>query len=215
MPAPAVECNACPLCLANRGRCNFAQTRAAAGTLVFAQGEPMDRACFIREGLLTLSVFSAEGAERNFAVRGPRTLLGAESLNGGASAAEVRALTDVKLCVLSSSQFSAWLGPDHTPARAVLGFLLSELQHEQSDQDWRTGDCDSRVAKLALACEDAQVSNGFPVRQKQQMARLLGMRAETFSRSLRRLSEGGLIDAKSLRVRNREQLETLATGAEA
>jgi len=47
------------------------------------------------------------------------------------------------------------------------------------------------------------------------MARLLGMRAETFSRSLRRLSEGGLLHARNLRVKDRAGLEVLARGVSA
>jgi len=204
-----VECQQCLLGLAAEGRCPFTSIRVRAGSLVQAQGVLPDRVAFVKDGLLTLSSVNTDGAERDFAIRGPGAAIGLEGVNDEVSSAEVHALTDARLCVLSTPQFKAWLGPDRSPAKAALSLALAEGSRWRSDHDWRQGPCLERVAKLLLSCPEDGFK-GLGVEQKQQMARLLGMRPETFSRCLKKLETRGAIGAKTLRVRDRGLLEAAA-----
>ncbi len=147
----------------------------------------------MREGLLALASTDAAGGEGSLALRGPRSLLCLEALLGLPAPVEIRALSEVKLCCLSSGRLMHWVGPESSPARAVVSLLLTEFQERQRDMGWHEGKSLTRVARYLLA-RDLWPEDGKPLR-KQTMARLLGMRPETLSRCLRELVSRGAIDA--------------------
>lgn len=209
--APVNDCSACSLGIASQGRCRLTATTREAGATLCAQGERPRTAYFIKEGFVSLSAVSPRGSEVLLTLRGPASLLCTEALHSDPSPSEVRALTRVKLCGIAGDQLSSWIGPDKSPARAILDLLLSEGKLQRDEVNYRQGDCLSRVARFALAHARFLADRPNAVR-KQVVARLLGMRPETLSRCLTRLERDGVVDAsRGVRVLDPRRLAAIAT----
>jgi CRP-like cAMP-binding protein len=208
----AVEsCTQCPLGTAAAGQCPFHPIRLRAGSVLVAQGEVGAWAYFVKDGLLSLAAADENGAERALGLRGPGAVVGLEALKGRPSQVEVRAFGPAAVCRISGEALSRWLGPPGGPAQAVVGLLLSELERRSLDQERIQGEAVSRVARLALALADS--SRSVP---KNVAARMLGMRAETFSRCLRQLeAPPALVWGRGVRILDRERLRAVAAGARA
>ena len=188
------ECAACTLGVASQGPCRMTPGVRETGTILCAQGERPRTVMVIKDGFVCLSSVSTRGAELSLSLRGPGSLLCMEALRGAPSPHEVRALSRLKVCVLSGDGMGSWLGPEKSPARAVLDLVLNEGQLQRDDMHFRRGDCLTRVARFALAHASFLTERPGAVR-KGMVARLLGMRPETLSRCLSRLQERGVIDA--------------------
>jgi CRP/FNR family transcriptional regulator, cyclic AMP receptor protein len=209
--APVNDCSACSLGIASAGRCRLTPTAREAGATLCAQGERPRTVYFVKEGFVSLSAVSPRGSEVLLTLRGPASLLCTESLHGDPSPYEVRALSRVKLCGIAGDQMSSWVGPDRSPARAVLDLLLTEGKLQRDEVNYRQGDCLSRVARFALAHARFLADRPNAVR-KQVVARLLGMRPETLSRCLTRLERDGVVDAsRGVRVLDPRRLAAIAT----
>jgi len=209
--SPVDDCNTCSLGVASGpGRCKFTPTTREAGATLCAQGERPRTVYFVKEGFVALSAVSPRGAEMVLTLRGPTSLLCTEALHGEASNCEVRALSRVKLCGIGAEAMTQWIGPDKSPARAVLDLVLSESRLQRDDVNFRQGDCLSRVARFALAHARFLADRPNAVR-KQVVARLLGMRPETLSRCLTRLERDGVVDAsRGVRVIDPRRLAAIA-----
>ncbi|MBI3184348.1 MAG: Crp/Fnr family transcriptional regulator [Myxococcales bacterium] len=204
------NCRACPLAATLAGRCPFTPMQLPATAVVCGQGEYHPTSYFVREGTVALCAVDADGSERSLALRGPRSLLCLESVQGESSPYEIRTVTPAKLCSMPAQALAGWIGPEHSPARVVLELLLGEIDQRQRDVVWRRGDSLSRVARFILAW-GLRAPNGRPL-QKQLVARMLGMRPETFSRCLKRLVTQGLIDrGGGLRVIDAQGLAAVAS----
>jgi CRP/FNR family transcriptional regulator, cyclic AMP receptor protein len=207
---PVNDCSACSLGVASQGRCRLTPTTREAGATLCAQGERPRTVYFIKEGFVSLSAVSPRGSEMLLTLRGPTALLCTEALQGDPSPFEVRALSRVKMCGIAGDQMSAWVGPDKSPARAVLDLLLTEGKMQRDEVNYRQGDCLSRVARFALAHARFLADRPNAVR-KQMVARLLGMRPETLSRCLTRLERDGVVDAsRGVRVLDARRLAAIA-----
>ena len=208
--APISDCNNCSLGVASQGRCRFTPTTRDSGATLCAQGERPRTVYFIKEGFVSLSAVSPRGSEVALTLRGPTSLLCTEALRGDPSPYEVRTLSRVKLCGIAGDQMSAWVGPDRSPARAVLDLLLAEGKLQRDEVNYRQGDCLARVARFALANARFLADRPNAVR-KQVVARLLGMRPETLSRCLTRLEREGVLDAsRGVRVLDARRLASIA-----
>ncbi len=209
--APVNDCSVCSLGIASAGRCRLTPTAREVGATLCAQGERPRTVYFVKEGFVSLSAVSPRGSEVLLTLRGPASLLCTESLRGDPSPYEVRALSRVKLCGIAGDQMSSWVGPDRSPARAVLDLLLGEGKLQRDEVNYRQGDCLSRVARFALAHARFLADRPNAVR-KQVVARLLGMRPETLSRCLTRLERDGVVDAsRGVRVLDSRRLAAIAT----
>lgn len=209
MRAPVKECGGCEL--GAGGNCPFARRKVAADTVVVAQGASPTELAFVRSGLVALTTVSAEGDQTWRAIRGPRSLLAPETIDGAPSRCEVRTLTDSELCSAPAASVKAMLKSERG-AQGLFALLVTELSEQRRDVDLRTGKVQARVARFALAF-DALIGNsaGRPTLSKAQVATLLGMRPETLSRVLGRLAGRGLIDVShGMKVLNRAALEAVA-----
>jgi CRP/FNR family transcriptional regulator, cyclic AMP receptor protein len=207
----AVEaCSECPLGTTRGGPCPFTPRRVQAQSVVCPQGEVARNILFIREGAVALSGLGSDGTERSLGIRGPRSVLCWEAFQNAASPVEIRTLTDSRVCAMPVADVAAWVGPEGSPARTLLTLLVDELLRRDEEAEARRGETLSRVARFLLSW-----STGPDTRlRKQVIARALGMRPETFSRALTKLSDQGLIArGTTLRVLDRPGLEAMA-GAE-
>ncbi len=208
--APVNDCTACSLGVASQGRCRLTPTTRESGATLCAQGERPRAVYFIKEGFVSLSAVSPRGSEVALALRGPTSLLCTEALHGEPSPYEVKALSRVKLCGIGGDTLAQWVGPDKSPARAILDLLLAEGRLQRDEVNYRQGDCLSRVARFALAHARFLADRPNAVR-KQVVARLLGMRPETLSRCLTRLEKDGVVDAsRGVRVLDARRLAAIA-----
>jgi CRP-like cAMP-binding protein len=165
---------------------------------------------FIKEGFVALSAVNPRGAELLLSLRGPASLLCTEAIQSEPSPYEVRALSRVKVCGISSEALSQWIGPEKSPARVILDLLRTESRQQRDEVNWRQGDCLSRVARFALAHHRFLADRPNAVR-KQVVARLLGMRPETLSRCLTKLEKDGVVDAsRGVRVIDHRRLAAIA-----
>jgi CRP/FNR family transcriptional regulator, cyclic AMP receptor protein len=207
---PVNDCSACSLGVASQGRCRLAPLAREAGATLCAQGERPRTVYFIKEGFVSLSVVNPRGSEMLLTLRGPASLLCTEALCGDPSPYEVRALSRVKMCGIAGDQMSQWVGPERSPARAVLDLLLTEGKMQRDEVNYRQGDCLSRVARFVLAHARFLADRPNAVR-KQMVARLLGMRPETLSRCLTRLERDAVVDAsRGVRVLDARRLAAIA-----
>jgi CRP-like cAMP-binding protein len=208
--APVNDCTTCSLGVASQGRCRLTPTTRESGSTLCAQGERPRTVYFIKEGFVSLSAVSPRGSEVALTLRGPTSLVCTEALHTDPSPYEVRALSRVKLCGISGDALSQWVGPDKSPARAILDLLLAEGKLQRDEVNYRQGDCLSRVARFALAHARFLADRPNAVR-KQMVARLLGMRPETLSRCLTRLERDGVVDAsRGVRVLDARRLAAIA-----
>jgi CRP/FNR family transcriptional regulator, cyclic AMP receptor protein len=209
--APVNDCTACSLGAASQGRCRLTPASREAGATLCAQGERPRTVYFIKEGFVSLSAVSPRGSEVALTLRGPTSLLCTEALRGEPSPYEVRSISRVKLCGIAGDALGQWVGPEKSPARAILDLLLSEGKLQRDDVNYRQGDCLSRVARFALAHAQFLADRPNAVR-KQVVARLLGMRPETLSRCLTRLERDGVVDAsRGVRVLDARRLAAIAS----
>lgn len=210
--SPVTNCRMCVLGAASE-RCPFTPMQSPAGSLLCSQGEIHSQAYFVRDGLVAVSAVDASGNEANLSLRGPRAFLCFESMSATQSPYEVRTLSDAKLCSISADEMTKWLGPEQSPARAVTSLLLGELGMRTDDQNLLRGSSLSRVARFALAHSSDTGIRGL---KKQLAARMLGMRAETFSRCLTRLADRGFITrGRHLRVLDPTALAAVAASTDA
>ena len=198
------DCSSCPVLAGGGRRCAFTPCAFPAGSLVIAEGEASDRIYFVRQGLLALGPRSPGAA---LSLRGPRSLLGIEALRGERAPVEVWALTAVRLCALAVDRLPEWVEPGGAPARAMVELLADDVAHRAREQRLLQGPALSRLARLLLLVHAAPEP---PRLEKQLLARLIGLRPETFSRNLRRLADDGLIDALSTEVLDPPALARLA-----
>jgi CRP-like cAMP-binding protein len=190
------RCVACRLGRAARGRCPFEETTIPAGTALYHQGDVPQAVWAVRRGQVLLSSLSADGEETWCALRGADALVGLEALAERPATHEAWALSEVTVCRIDAWAFRAWVGGDDTPAGAVLALTLEESERRERERGALTGRALERVARLLAAGADPHI-------EQRLLARLLGMRAETFSRALARLRAVGAIgEGPSLRVRD-------------
>lgn len=170
------------------------------------------------EGLLKLSVVSADGVEQIVGIAYPADFIGRPF--GPSSGHSVTALVDSTLCVFPRRAFDAFTEEHPLLAQALLRRTLDDLDRARS---WMVllarKSAPARVASLLLDMNRRLARPGNPVvclpLSRQQMADLLGLVIETVSRSMTSFKAAGLIDlprGRLLEVRDLRGLERIASG---
>jgi CRP/FNR family transcriptional regulator, cyclic AMP receptor protein len=209
--SPVRKCESCPVGMAHTTRCAFTPTFLPERAILCEPGEHMPNVYFVREGALGLQAPGAGGGEPTLAVRGPRSLLCMEGLQGLGSPFQVRALTDAWLCSAPLTGMRQLMGLEGSPERIVAEMLVSEVVRAQQDLCGDGSTSLIRVARYLLSRSAEPTRSGEL--EKRTMAQMLGMRAETFSRCLRRLAEQGLVEhRRGVRILDEAGLAALARG---
>nr|MBK7067081.1 Crp/Fnr family transcriptional regulator [Deltaproteobacteria bacterium] len=207
-PSPRValeRCYSCPLGLAagvaEHRACPFVPREREAGAHVYVEGDTADRVWYIVSGYVALSRETSEARSSGvtWAVRRPGEMLGTEGLVSDTYRDSAVALNAATLCVAPRDVVDAWLGPEDSPARAVLQLALRTRCNEVPRRSCADGNATRRVASWLL---DEAPSQNAPQIPRQIVAGLLGMLPETFSRALARLVKLGAIeiDRRTIRV---------------
>ncbi|MBL8940433.1 MAG: Crp/Fnr family transcriptional regulator, partial [Archangium sp.] len=190
--SPIESCDLCAL--GKNGPCLFRPRAFKAGAGLLHQGEVNRSVHFVKDGVVGLTATDATGEEVLSSVRGPNTVLGLESLQERPAPFTVTALEDTTVCSASALQVRRETDLDATSSltSSFLGLVLAEHANTQRDADLRAGQARARVAKFLVAAARLVKPGRKAAFSKAHVAALLGIRPETLSRCLRKLSEEGL-----------------------
>ncbi|MBL8956522.1 MAG: Crp/Fnr family transcriptional regulator [Myxococcaceae bacterium] len=195
-----------------QGRCVFAPKKLSAEAVLTAQDMVAEEVAFVRKGVVAMTVLTSDGEQAHVAVRGPRSMLGLESLKALPSPADVTAVTELQLCAAPADRVKSWLGPE-SAARRMFEIAMGELLEQRRDVDLRSGPAEVRVARFLLMCAEHVGRGKDAPFSKARAAAVLGLRPETMSRILKRLAARGMVDStKNVRVLDVEALRALAAG---
>lgn len=211
--SPIESCDLCAL--GKNGPCLFRPRAFKAGAGLLHQGEVNRSVHFVKDGVVGLTATDATGEEVLSSVRGPNTVLGLESLQERPAPFTVMALEDTTVCSASALQVRRETDLDATSSltSSFLGLVLAEHANTQRDADLRAGQARARVAKFLVAAARLVKPGRKAAFSKAHVAALLGIRPETLSRCLRKLSEEGLIGEDRLEVIDEAGLGEVARGA--
>lgn len=181
-------------------------TRRAPGEVLYRQGDPADALWALTEGLVRVSVSTADG--RTYAARLVRrgALLGVEALAVGgqphqATATVVRA---ARVCRVPIAEARAWLSRHPESATAIAGLTVEDLIEMQRRLVLNASlSAEERVLELVrdLARDTAPGAWTELPATREQLGEIVGLAFETVSRMLHRLAARGLIELDGRRVR--------------
>jgi CRP-like cAMP-binding protein len=195
------ECEACPCGRASRATgtsCPFSEEAHERGATLFHAGDLAERVWFVKRGTIVLTRANGEpGAGRARAVRRDGAFVGLEALVRGRYLDTARASEPTIACVAPLAQVDAWLGAPGTPARTALEQVLRAEVAEPPHAASPDGTATQRVARWIL--DAAGASDTRPL-MRRDVAGLLGMVPETFSRALAELVRLGAVAANRRHV---------------
>jgi CRP-like cAMP-binding protein len=199
------------------GRCRFVQRKISAGELLFEQGDVPSEVTFVQKGTVALTAKDASGASWWNGVRGPRSLIGIEAIQGRPARAKAQVVTDSEICSADPIALKVQLdasaaGGLSEVAAALLPLLLDELDRRSEEMQGRSGSALARVARFILEHSEVVAGGQRGPFSKRHVASMLGIRPETMSRCLAALTREGVITAdRTVTVNDRARLEAIAS----
>lgn len=213
---PVESCAACPLHAG--GRCAFVPRKVSAGEKLWEQGEVPPEVMFVQSGTVALTATDAEGGHWWNGVRGPKSLLGVEAIQGRPARARAEVVTDSSLCTADPVMLRVQMGADGSPPQypeltaALVPLLLDELDRRSEETQGRSGTALSRVARFILEHSEVVASGQRGPFSKRHVASMLGIRPETMSRCLAALTKENIITVgRHITVNDRAKLEGIAS----
>lgn len=192
------------------------QRRLRRGESLFRQGDEAGHFYLVLEGSMKLFLLSRSGEEKVVEVIRPKQLF-AEAvmfMDGGRYPVNAAALEDCRLAALESAAFRQLL-LDSPELSLRLLEVMSRRMHGLIQQLDELTLCDAthRVVAYLVSCAEED-PRGIEVRlsaPKQVIASRLGMKPETLSRILARLTDRGLIQnrGEEIRLLDLDALQTL------
>jgi CRP/FNR family transcriptional regulator len=180
------------------------------GEDLFNEGEPRERAWFLREGWVRMRVHSNGGHEATAVILGPGELCGDSPLRGATYACTVTALTEAAAVSVPAGAFESFLRSD---ARAALHLAecMSDRVLELAKLKAINGERAPLRLTLTLAWLARKIGPRLPA-TRALLADLTGLRPETCSRALSGLRRKGLVrvSPRLVHVLQPAKLEALA-----
>jgi CRP-like cAMP-binding protein len=196
----------CEQCVLGRHGCQLEEQQCRPGAVLLRQGEVPAAVWYLKSGFVLVSSMDDGGSETSCSLRGPGALLGLETLLGATIEYEAWALTDVVVCRMGAAEVTAWA--KGTGAPALLQLSVEESLRRQHERIGLRGRAVTRLARFLVEREQRGLG---PIEiEHQVLARMLGMRAETFSRALAQLEASGAVgDRRTMSVADPVQLRQL------
>ncbi len=167
------------------------------GEVILLEGERDCGVYFVQRGVVKILRSSEDGRTQTLAIVGPgQSFNEVPAVDGGPNPASAEAMTDCTVYALSRTEFLRLLDRYPQVSRAMLGIFaarLRQLVELASDLTLRT--VPQRLAKLLL--EQANVAGQMT---QHEMAARLGTVREVIGRSLRALSDEGLLRVEGHRI---------------
>lgn len=189
------------------------------GELVFRQGEECPGAYIVSHGLVRVYKTGPGGKEHVLHMVGPnQTFAEVAAIGGFALPASAQAVADSQCVLLPSEPLRKALDNDHPLCRGMLLGLSRWVRHlVDLMEDVVLRDAAGRLARYLLDVaqqEGSETLVRLPTLRR-HLASHLNLTSETFSRTLRRLSQAGLIqpiDGKQIQLLDRDNLRLVAEG---
>ena len=182
-----------------------APVEIASGQLLFGQGDPVDAFYWVGEGLVRLFRSSPQGDEKVIELIGPgRFFAEAALFMGGRFPVNAAAQTNSRLVAIDGATFKAWLAQDASRCFRLLAGMSARLHKLVNEIDSLTlMKGTDRLLQYLLDHSDPD-DNGQVVVEleapKQVIASRIGVKPETLSRLLHKLSDLGYVEVKDNRI---------------
>jgi CRP-like cAMP-binding protein len=187
----------------------------AAGQSLFAQGDPVTGFYWVVDGLIRLYRSSPQGDEKVIELVGPgRFFAEAALFMGGRFPVNAAAQTTSRLITIDSASFRAWLAQDASRCFKLMAGMsarLHKLVNEIDSLALMKGT--DRLLQYLLDHSDPDESGQMAVEleaPKQVIASRIGVKPETLSRLLHKLTDLGYIEMKdnTLLIKDTEALRS-------
>ena len=167
------------------------------GTVLLQQGETGEFLHFLRRGSVKFSVTTGDGQEQILGLGDSGHILGMEALNDAVASSTVTALTEVLVCQIPIGQAKQILMRNPSVLMRLVAYLNQELALAGNMiRNFGVLNAQERVVWFILSLIPAnwQPDSGIPLPlPRKDIAQMLGLRAETFSRQLGRIKRLGLL----------------------
>lgn len=178
--------------------------RIKKGTLIFSEGDPLNRLYFIQEGFLKLYRSSEEGRDATSYLLGPNYMLGIRALTAKDECAKhnAQALTDLSVITISHQEYFAILAKHPEFLIDLLHVFIDRLNYtERKLEGFMLTDATARVAHFLADCalrfcKTQQDPITLPLKLTHQLiADFVGSFRETVTISLNKLENEKIITA--------------------
>ncbi len=188
-----------------------------AGERVFTAGDPCPGVFIVGKGLVRVYRLAPSGKEHVLHLVAPgNTFAEVAAIGGFDCPASAEAVEPTMCLLLPNDPFRAALSEDHPLCLQLLVSFSGWVRHLVGLlEDITLRDAAGRVARYLLDCADSPNGSVHLLGLKKHLASHLNLTSETLSRTLRRLSNAGLIsedESGDLVVREPERLGQVAQG---
>jgi len=187
------------------------------GQLIFRQGEACPGVYIVGSGMVRVFKISPSGKEHVLHILGPgNTFAEVAAIGGFDCPANAEAVADTTCALIPLDLFRKAMSTDHPLCLQMMAGLTFWVRHFLSlMEDIVLRDAAGRLARFLLSAErDGDGMVRLPT-LKRHVASHLNLTSETFSRTLSRLIEAGLIvelDNNRVQLREPDRLRSVADG---
>jgi CRP/FNR family cyclic AMP-dependent transcriptional regulator len=183
-------------------KCIAFEKRIAKGETLLFEGDQSEYIYFIVTGAIKVYKKSANGKEQILNITtGGDSLNDVSTFDGGGSAANMLAMTPVRLYAVKIKDMERLFGSNSKIARNVAGVLASRVRRDSSLVEVLSfGQVISRLAGLILKQVSATEGARLPHFTQQDLAAMVGTSRVVVNRSLRAMEEKGAIRLERRRI---------------
>lgn len=196
--------------------------RIKKGTLLFSEGEPLEKLYFIKVGFVKLYRLSEDGRDTTSYLFGPGYILGIRALTSKDHCARhnAEAITDLEVMSMSHKEYFATVAAHPEYVIDLLYVFMDRLNYtERKLEGFIITDVTARVANFLANfaerfCPQSKEEITLPVQlTHQQIAELVGSFRETVTVALHKLEKAGVVQTHrgTIRIKNLQKLQEYAT----
>ena len=187
------------------------------GAMVFRQDDPCPGLFVVGSGTVRIFKLAASGKEHVLHIVGPGATFAEVAVIGRFPCpAFAQAVEDTRVVLLPAERFVGTLETNHTLCLQLMGSMARWVRHFVGlMEDIVLRDAGARLARHLLQASSGDQATFALPNLKKDLASHLNLTPETFSRTLRRLADAGLIqqvDKQRLRILHPDKLQDLADG---
>lgn len=191
------------------------------GTIIFNEGDPLDRLYFIKKGFVKLYRLSEEGRESTIYLYGPGSVLGVRALTSEDKCAKhfAEAITDLEMNTIERSEYLEILAQEPQYILDLLHIFISRLNYtERKLEGFILTDTTARVAYFLSDCvarfgekKDGGIELPLTLTH-QRIAEFVGSFRETVTITIQGLEKEGILTIKrgQVTILNLDKLHKLA-----